>query len=221
MKYKIINSGSDGNATVLEDIILIDCGVSFQKLKNYYKKLKIVLLTHIHGDHFNRATIKKLSKERPTLRFACCHWLINELLDCGVSKKNIDVLKIGISYNYTLFKVMPIKAYHDVPNCGYRIFINNKKVLYITDTGTLEGISAKNYDLYLVEANYDETELSNKINNKIENNVYAYEIRVKNTHLSRKQCIDFFINNSMDTSILIYMHEHKDKEVKNENDRNI
>lgn len=221
MKYKIINSGSDGNATVLEDIILIDCGVSFQKLKNYYKKLKIVLLTHTHGDHFNRATIKKLSKERPTLRFACCHWLINELLDCGVSKKNIDVLKIGILYNYTLFKVMPIKAYHDVPNCGYRIFINNKKVLYITDTGTLEGISAKNYDLYLVEANYDETELSNKINNKIENNVYAYEIRVKNTHLSRKQCIDFFINNSMDTSILIYMHEHKDKEVKNENDRNI
>lgn len=221
MKYKIINSGSDGNATVLEDIILIDCGVSFQKLKNYYKKLKIVLLTHIHGDHFNRATIKKLSKERPTLRFACCHWLINELLDCGVSKKNIDVLKIGILYNYTLFKVMPIKAYHDVPNCGYRIFINNKKVLYITDTSTLEGISAKNYDLYLVEANYDETELSNKINNKIENNVYAYEIRVKNTHLSRKQCIDFFINNSMDTSILIYMHEHKDKEVKNENDRNI
>lgn len=210
MKYKIINSGSDGNATVIEDIILIDCGVSFQKVKNYYKKLKIVLLTHIHSDHFNKSTIKKLANERPTLRFACCHWLVNELLDCGVSKKNIDVLKIGVSYDYNMFKIIPIKAYHDVPNCGYRIFINNKKIIYITDTSTLEGISAKNYDLYLIEANYDEIELKNRINKKIENNEFVYELRVEDTHLSKKQCTEFFMENSMDTSILIYMHEHKE-----------
>ena len=41
---------------------------------------------------------------------------------------------------------MPIKLYHDVPNCGYRIFINDKKIIYMTDTKTLEGITAKNYD---------------------------------------------------------------------------
>ena len=42
MNYKIIESGSSGNATVVEDIILIDCGVSFKKLRNYYKNLKLV-----------------------------------------------------------------------------------------------------------------------------------------------------------------------------------
>lgn len=219
MKYKVINSGSDGNATVIEDIILIDCGVSFKNLKDYYKKLKIVLLTHIHSDHFNKTTIKKLATERPTLRFACCSWLVQELLNCGVAKKNIDVLNIGNLYNYSLFKIMPIKAYHDVPNCGYRIFVNDKKILYITDTNTLDGISAKNYDLYLVEANYDDIELKNKIENKIENEEFAYEIRVEKTHLSKKQCNEFFIENAKTDSVLIYMHEHKEKEV--QDDRNI
>ena len=66
MNYKIIESGSSGNATIVEDAILIDCGVSFKKLRDCYKNLKLVLLTHIHSDNFNKATIKRLAKERPT-----------------------------------------------------------------------------------------------------------------------------------------------------------
>ena len=66
MNYRIIESGSSGNATIVENIILIDCGVSFKKLKDYYQELKLVLLTHIHSDHFNKTTLKKLAKERPT-----------------------------------------------------------------------------------------------------------------------------------------------------------
>lgn len=117
MNYRIISSCSMGNATIIRDSILLDCGVSFKKLEGYYKKLKIVLLTHSHSDHFKRETIKKLAKERPTLRFACCEWLLQPLLDCGVSKTNIDILQIGTKYDYKLFKVIPIKLYHDVPQC--------------------------------------------------------------------------------------------------------
>ena len=91
MNYKIINTGSDGNATVIADIILIDCGVSFHKLEPYVKNLQLVLLTHFHQDHFNKTTISRLSKDRPTLRFGCCKWLVQELIDCGVDKRNIDV----------------------------------------------------------------------------------------------------------------------------------
>ena len=69
MNYKIINSNSDGNGLIVEDTILIDCGITFKSLKDYYKKLEIVLLTHIHQDHFNKSTIRKLVSERPTLRF--------------------------------------------------------------------------------------------------------------------------------------------------------
>ena len=144
MNYKIISSCSTGNAVIIKDIILIDCGVTYKKLKDDYKKIKLVLLTHIHSDHFKRETIKKLAQERPTLRFACCEWLLEPLLECGVNRKNIDVLEIGIKYDYKLFKVVPIKLYHDVPQCGYRILFDNYKIIYATDTRTLEGIIAKN-----------------------------------------------------------------------------
>lgn len=49
MEYEIISSGSQGNAVVINKNILIDVGVSFKALKNVYKDLKLVLLSHIHS----------------------------------------------------------------------------------------------------------------------------------------------------------------------------
>lgn len=49
MEYEIIATGSTGNAVVLNKNILIDVGVSFKALKNVYKDLQLVLLTHIHS----------------------------------------------------------------------------------------------------------------------------------------------------------------------------
>lgn len=208
MNYKIISSCSTGNATIIRENILIDCGVSFKRLEKYYRKLKIVLLTHIHRDHFNKTTIKKIAEERPTLRFACCNWLLDPLLECGVNRRNIDVLEIGTKYNYKLFKVVPIKLYHDVPQCGYRVLFDDYKIIYMTDTKTVEGISAKNYDLYLIEGNYDEDEIENRIKEKQKNCKYVYEFRAKNTHLSKQQASDFLLNNLGENSEYIFMHQH-------------
>ncbi len=208
MKYKIIATGSTGNAIVIEENILIDCGVSFRKLKDYYKQLKIVLLTHIHADHFNKTTIKKLSQKRPTLRFGCCEWLVNGLVECGVDKANIDIFEIGKTYDYSEFKISPLYLYHDVSNCGYRLFMNDKKVLYITDTHTLEGIEARGYDLYLVEANYDDEEIEQRIKEKQEKGEFIYEYRAKETHLSQKQTDEFLLANMGANSSYEYLHEH-------------
>lgn len=146
MEYNIISTGSKGNAVVINDVILIDCGVSFRALKDVYKNIKIVLLTHIHSDHFNRRTIKALANNRPTLRFAAGVHLLNDLVECGVDKSNIDVVEAGKTYNYGLFQISPIKLYHDVPNFGYRIFMNNERLIYATDTNSMKGIKAENYD---------------------------------------------------------------------------
>lgn len=208
MNYKIISSCSTGNATIIKDIILIDCGVTFKKLEKYYKQLKIVLLTHIHSDHFKKETIKKLAQERPTLRFACCEWLLKPLLECGVERKNIDILQIGTKYDYKLFKIVAIKLYHDVNQCGYRILFDDYKVIYMTDTKTIEGISAKNYDLYLVEANYKENELEERIKQKQLQGDFTYEWRVKDTHLSEEQCVEFLLNNMGKNSEYVFMHQH-------------
>ena len=210
MNYKIIATGSAGNAVVLNDYILIDCGVSFRTLSEVRKGLKIVLLTHTHSDHFNKTTIHRLAAERPTLRFACCEWLLPELLACGVSERNIDVLKIGKVYNYGAFKVSPVKLYHDVDNCGWRVFAGEEKAIYMTDTVTLEGISASGYDLYLVEANYSESDIQERIRAKEAAGQYVYEYRVLKTHLSKEKCDEWLLENMGDNSEYVYIHQHRE-----------
>ena len=210
MHYNIISTGSKGNAVVLNDIILIDCGVSFKALKEVYKDLKIVLLTHIHSDHFNRTTLRRLSEERPTLRFACCEWLVTPLLETGVPKRNIDVIEIGKVYDYKAFKASPVKLYHDVPNCGYRLFFGKEKAFYATDTSTLAGITAKDYDLYLVEANHEEEEINKRISEKKANGEFAYEIRATRNHLSKEQC-DAWVYENIGSGEYVYLHQHQER----------
>lgn len=211
MNYNIISTGSQGNAVVVDEIILIDCGISFKALKDVYKKLQIVLLTHIHADHFKRSTIKRLAKERPALRFGCCEWLANELVEAGVSWRNIDVFEIGKVYDYEVFKVSPVKLYHNVQNCGYRIFANGEKGIYATDTGHLQGITAKDYDLYMIEANYTDEDLQERINAKLEAGEYSYELNVASRHLSHEQASEWLMDNMGEKSEYVFLHAHKDK----------
>ena len=110
IRYNIIATGSKGNAVKIDDI-LIDCGVSFKKLKDVYKHIRLVLLTHEHSDHFRPSTIRKLAAERPTLRFGCCRWMVPKLIECGVSPTQIDVYDIGKRYDYKVFALSPIKNY--------------------------------------------------------------------------------------------------------------
>lgn len=214
MNYNIISTGSHGNAVTLNDYILIDCGVPFKALKEVYKDLKIVLLTHEHSDHINKATIKRLATERPTLRFACCEWLVPILHNCNVPHQNIDVLEIGKIYDYKAFKVSPIKLYHDVDNCGFRLFFGDKKVLYATDTEHLEGVTAKDYDLYMIEANYKEDELQERIKAKQAAGEYSYEMNAAKRHLSHEQASAFLLDNMKPDSVYQFLHGHQEKDKK-------
>lgn len=210
MHYNIINSGSDGNCTIVNDIIAIDCGVSYKRLSPYVKNLKLVFISHKHTDHFNRLAVKKLAKERPTLRFAIGKYLRDELLECGVNSNNIDIIEPLKMYDYGLFSIEPVKLYHDVPNMGLRLFMNGKRLIYMTDTRTLDGISAKNYDVYLVEGNYENAE---ELHSRAYNEVY--EERVKNTHLSREYTSNWLLGNMGNKSEYVFMHQHKERNKKN------
>lgn len=208
MKYEIINSGSDGNAVVIEGEVLIDCGVSFRRLAKYYRDLKIVLLTHVHTDHFNKRTINRLGQERPTLRFGCCGWLAADLASCGIPADRADIYRAGRSYDYGALQVEPVKLHHNVDNCGYKICIRGQNLFYATDTGSLNGIEAKGYDLYMVEANYTDDEMEQRIKEKEESGVYPYEYEVMQNHLSKSKCDDFIYRN-ITGGEYIYMHQHR------------
>lgn len=205
----IISTGSKGNAILVNRNILIDCGVPFEKLKGIYIDLKLVLLTHIHTDHFAKKTIERLAFERPSLRFGCCEWLYDDTRKCGVDRCNIDVYDIGIIYNYGEFKISPVKLYHDVPQCGYRLYSGNEKAIYATDTRTLDGISAVNYDLYMIEANYEEWEINERIRNKTLKGQYSYEISVPYRHLSEEQAKEWLDKNNLSDGRVIFLHRHE------------
>lgn len=217
MNYNIISTGSKGNAVVLNNRLLIDCGVNYKQLSPYVSGLQLVLLTHIHGDHFYPSTIKKLAKMRPTLRFGCCDWLLKDLISCGVQKWRIDVFTPELLNTYSEdLKITAVELTHNVPNCGYKIFIGGEKIFYATDTNNLNGITAPDYDLYLIEANYEDEEIQERIRKKEETGQYAYEYEVLKNHLSKQKCDDFIVRNAGNKSQFIYMHRHAGKEFDNE-----
>ena len=211
----MISTGSQGNAVIIDNKILIDCGVPFSRLSDDYKNLKLVLLTHIHGDHFNPATLRKLARERPTLRFACCVWLCTALVDAGVKASQIDVISTERWYIYSgLCRIKAQETKHDVQNCCWRIELPTpiERVFYATDTNNLNGITAKGYNLYLVEANYTEANIQDRIAEKKINGEYVYEKRVMREHLSKEKADDWLCANMAAYSEYIYMHGHQEKD---------
>lgn len=214
IEYDILATGSKGNAVVINGKLLIDCGVSFKALHRYVRGLKVVLLTHRHTDHFRKKTIEKLIEARPGLRFGCGRWLVPLLVEAGVPFDHIDVLYDGRLYAYgKLFNVIPVPLSHDVPNQGYKIhFPTGEKMIYATDTGNLNGITAWHYDLYLIEANHDEEEIKRKIKEKQVEGQFPYEKRAAWTHLSVQQANDFIYKNAKQSSVYVYMHAHQEED---------
>ena len=207
---QVLASSSKGNAVVINKTILIDCGVSFRALKDVYSDLQLVLLTHIHGDHFNKRTIKRLALERPTLRFGCCEWLAGNLLDV-VEPRNIDIYEVDNTKMYNNgVTVKPAALVHNVPNCAYLIRIAEKgSVFYATDMNNLDNIDEKDCDLYLLESNYGDEEIVERIRQKQKSGEHIYEWDALDNHMSREKAIEWLYKNMGMHSRYIFLHQHE------------
>ena len=211
--YEVIASGSKGNAVVINGRTLIDCGVPFKALESVYRGLSLVLLTHAHTDHFNRATIRRLARERPTLRWGCPQYLAADLIDCEVKPRSVDIYHMNggaNKYIYAGLAVEPFALIHDVPNVGYKICDGGGRLFYATDTNTLDGIEAKGYDLYMVEANYGEAEIAERIRRKQDAGEYVHEWDVLENHLSEEKALDFIYRNIGADGRYVLMHQHEE-----------
>lgn len=223
MTYDILETGSSGNCVIINGEIAIDMGIPMKKLREsgYIKSLKLVLLTHAHGDHFNRATVRALHKERPALRWGCCEWMVvvegvdgkpepGPLIKAGVDKRAIDVYRFEHTYRYGDFQLSVEPTIHDVPNCCYHINAYGDLVFYATDCSTLNGIEAKGYDLYMLEANHTRAEIEARITEKQARGEFAYESRAAQNHLSQEQAMDWLARNAGPQSRYVFLHQHKE-----------
>ena len=214
----IISTGSKGNAVFLGGQTLIDCGVPFSKLVDakVVDKIKYIFLTHQHRDHCNIATIKRLINEHPLIKIIYPNYLCRHFSDFEIPFLIKSSCIVTESKWYTIgnitFSAFPLR--HDVPNVGWKLYFRTQqgiyKVIYATDTSEIAHITAKNYDLYLVEANYSKTELLNRIKDKRLKGQYVYEDRVLRTHLSKEKCDEWLYQNMGNNSFFVYMHQHED-----------
>jgi len=200
---KIISSGSHGNAVLLHDSILFDIGVPFSMIKPYMYQIQVVLISHVHSDHININTLRKLQFERPSLRIIVgVHML--ELLE---GFKNIDIFDVGKLYDYGEFQISAVKLYHDVPCFGWRVFKGDHKTFFATDTYTLEGITAKGYNLFLIEHNYNEDTINQSIEAAQARGEYSHQRGSFNSHLSEQQARDFIFKNKGEKYEVLRLHE--------------
>ena len=216
MDFNVLATGSSGNCVIINKSIAIDLGVTFKSLEAVKKDLKLVLLTHAHGDHFKPRTVRALHKARPTLRWGCCEWMVGSLLEAGVDRRVIDVFGTGDTLCYwRLCAVTPQLLVHDVPNCGWRITMfdgeKDQNLFYATDTATLDGVEASEYDLYLIEANHTREELEARAKAKLEAGKYAYEYRAAANHLSQEQALDWLYQQMGPHSKYVFLHVHQDR----------
>lgn len=138
--------------------------------------------------------------------------MVEELVKLNVSKKNIYILEDRKTYDLGKFTIKPIETYHDVQNTSYLIDFKPNTMYYATDTCKLPNDEClKGLDMYCIEANYNEELLEQHIqeciNNEDSENKLFYLQRVKNTHLSSKQAVDFLLTNMSGKSEYVYLHK--------------
>jgi len=208
IEYSIVSTGSVGNCVVLDTRVMVDAGVSYVKVEPYMEKLKLLLLTHQHSDHFKPSTVRRMAFEKPKLRIGCPPYMAGLLVDAGVAKNQIVVMRQNLMYGFGICNVIPFSVFHDVPNVGYKIHFPNCRVFYATDMGHLNGIVAKGYDLYLVEANYEDDEIKARMDAKIAQGIYPYEQRALRYHMSKAKCNDWLVKNMGAQSEYAYLHCH-------------
>ena len=138
--------------------------------------------------------------------------MVQPLVDAGVNPHVIDVINLYSFLHYrsgTVITAFPIP--HNVPNCGWHIDIDGYRIFYATDCATLDGIEAKNYDLYMIEANHTRAEIEARIADKHAAGQFAYEEAAARNHLSREQAEDWLARNAGEHSKYVFLHQHAEK----------
>ena len=223
MNYNIIATGSTGNAVLINENILMDIGVPYKAIEPYADAIRVVCLTHTHSDHFKPSTIRRLHELHPAIRWITSEDVAKELLKI-VDPRVVDIVYplanpfgtgltyFGLAKNARSATISAFPVRHNVPNIGFKLKLGDERVFYCTDCGDLEGIEAKDFDLYLIEANYKTADIINRAAAKLESGAYTYEMEVIKNHLSEEQATSWLVENVGPRSVYQFLHQHREEE---------
>jgi len=204
VRYAVLGSGSTANSYIFEKddfSFIIDNGFSLKELTrraalaNFdLAKVKFILLTHTHSDHFKGVGTLSRKYKIPVVVH---HLLPDEDFNKMNPFTRLDVVP-GKEYNFDTLSFTPFSTSHDA--CcplGFYFALGERTFMLLTDTGIVTDEMhdlAKNTETLFLESNYSEDLLMTGsypgfLKNRISSN---------KGHLSNDAAIEFL--NLMDNS---------------------
>lgn len=155
MFHHIVSSGSKGNCVIVNDV-MIDAGVSYNKLKEYLYDIKYLILTHTHGDHMKMKTLQKINERFPNI-ITIGNYEVHQQFPVNIiANENFPIEVDGYTFR-------PFRCVHDVLCYGYVWKYGDLDIFYATDTSSLEYAPDGLFDYFFIESNHDEEKLKQAI----------------------------------------------------------
>ncbi|MBR2281771.1 MAG: MBL fold metallo-hydrolase [Spirochaetales bacterium] len=182
VRFSVLGSGSCGNSYIFstdsreqtlfddaasESSILVDAGYSLKQLKLRiadggfdYDSIQSLFLTHLHPDHAHCAGTFARQTHKPVYVSRRCRSLAShEYLALSLPEGSERTIDPDSMVNVGPFEVSCFYTSHDSGgSCGYRIEVDGKVLVIITDTGVYNQemvMAAKEADVLFLESNYD------------------------------------------------------------------
>lgn len=211
MQLKVIGSNSDGNGYLLissTDTLLIECGLSFKKIKHALQfNLRNVsaIVSHSHGDHsksMQDVMNAGINVYSGTETFAAKGLHLHH---------RAKVMAAGRMYQIGSFKVKPFPVNHDVPCFGFMIFHEEMGLsVFLTDT-CYSDYTFPGANHFIVECNH-EVEIMDKVGTP-----KFLKDRVVQSHMNLETCKQFLLANdlsSVNNIVLIHLSDTNSDEAK-------
>lgn len=190
LKYEIISSSSrEGNCVLIDDV-MVDIGVSFRKVEEAMYKTKYLLITHVHQDHLNIGTLKKIYQLFPHVEIISNYDVYALLRDEGIA---IDIINPSRPYQTSKYAFRAFACYHSAITYGYFWQSSDgDNIIYATDTSSLDNAPKDiPYDYLFLESNYDEKKLEEYFIEAMKKEGYDRS-RENTRHLSTRQAKSFY-----------------------------
>lgn len=199
LDYKIIKSGSSGNAIRVENV-MFECGVPFKDMEEELYKVRYLIITHKHSDHLNMTTYKRIRRKFPRIKFIA-NWSVASVVPID------EITGDSTTIETKDWTIESFPAVHDVPCHGYVLKKDGLNILYITDTSTMEHAPDYKYDYFFMESNHDESKINAVRNNS--KKLYGYDVwEGAMRHLSIQKAKAFYwIHRRNESSPFIELHK--------------
>lgn len=202
IRYRIIASGSNGNAAYLstkDGTLIIDPGISRKRIMKALEEDNIklddvvgILVSHAHTDHCSGIPVLSESIDAPLYVTKGTKDGIARYSQRDKRWKEASeysyILKFGEEFETNVFSILPLKTIHDTKeSSGFQITYNDQKFTFITDTGEFlpEHIKAvRDSTMALVEMNHDLDALDTS------RRPFWLKKRVKESHTENNQTME-------------------------------